>query len=589
MAVSYSSAGSGSGTESNGAQLALVCPATINSGDILIAHIVKLDTSTSPSTPAGWTLLYGPVDVGATSPTGRAWVFGKVADGTEDGATVNWGTTGGTAGRYGRIYRFLGRTAGNIENICRGFASSTSDSDPTAPAVTTHITGSLAVALVAQDDNNSIDAFTGETGGDWTEAVAEYTSTSIGAQGCMCQLQTATPTADPGTMSGGTYNTGNDKTSVIGFEIAPEQVRTETGYGKVGAAGYGVAVRVPAPQTYTKTGFGILDDWGNRPIVSEKTGYGNAGTAGYGADAFTDVNAGYGKVGAAGYGVAARTFSKTGYGKAGSFGAGADEVLSVETGYGKVGAAGYGADAFTAVETAAGTVGTAGYGVRERTIQKSGYGSAGTSGYGERALEHNRSGFGTVGADGYGSRTRDLSRTGYGAIGADGYGARNTELARSGYGTVGAAGFGAAATEHTRSGFGLIGVDGHGVRAGEHTRSGLGAVGADGYGARETERERTGFGVVGADGHGAAEYVTGGGTTYPKTGYGAVGADGYGAPATVFTKDGFALVGLVARGERVVLVSRSGFGVVGTNGYGTAEVPGQETIVPQRMLAGIGV
>lgn len=222
MSIAYLSAGAGNGTETNAAALNLACPATVNANDILVAHVVHLSTTTAPSTPAGWTLLHGPVNLGVATIAGRAWVFGKLAAGTEDGTNVNFGTAGGTAGRYGRIYSFSGYVSGTLAEVVLGFSDIPDDADPQMPTVTTTITGGLAVALVAQDDNNSVAAATGATGGTWTEPVAEYVNTAIGAQGCMAQLQVSTPTADPGTITGGAAATQNDQCSVIGFEIRPQ-------------------------------------------------------------------------------------------------------------------------------------------------------------------------------------------------------------------------------------------------------------------------------------------------------------------------------------------------------------------------------
>lgn len=228
MAVAYKSSGAGSGTETNGASLNLNCPASVSENDILIAHVIYLTNSYGPDTPDGWTRLYTESGLGAGlgtgTPTGRAYVYGKIAVGNEDGTTISFGTAGGTAGRYGRIYSFSGWVSGTLSDVVptASFADTPSETDPFPPDITTTVTGSLAVALVAQDDNNAIGSFTGESGGNWTEAVAEYVSTSIGAQGCMCQLQTAIPTDNPGKITGGTYNTNNDENSTIVFEIRPK-------------------------------------------------------------------------------------------------------------------------------------------------------------------------------------------------------------------------------------------------------------------------------------------------------------------------------------------------------------------------------
>jgi hypothetical protein len=224
MAIAFKSQGDGAGTESSGVSLDLACPATVDANDILIAHVIHLNITTAPSTPADWTLLYGPADLGTGTAVGRAWVFGKLAAGTEDGATIGFGTDGGTSGRYGRIYSFDGYVSGTLAEIvpASSFSDTPSEDDPPAPSVTTTVAGGLAVGLVAQDDNNNVSVWTGMSGGTWAIAVAQFTSTTIGAQGCMCQLEVATPTADPGTITGGTVATAADEGSSIGFAILPE-------------------------------------------------------------------------------------------------------------------------------------------------------------------------------------------------------------------------------------------------------------------------------------------------------------------------------------------------------------------------------
>jgi hypothetical protein len=228
MAIGYKSAGAGGGTETSGAQLALACPATVDANDILIAHVIWLDNTSEPTDPGGiWTRLYTTSGLGAAlgtgTPTGRAYVYGAIAAGTEDGATVNFGTTGGTAGRFGRIYSFSGYVSGTIAQIfpAASFVSNPSETQVDMPTVTTRVAGAMALALIATDDNNAMAPATGETGGDWTELVADFVSTTLGAAGCSCQIQGAIPTADPGTITGGTGTVSSDETSTIGFELRP--------------------------------------------------------------------------------------------------------------------------------------------------------------------------------------------------------------------------------------------------------------------------------------------------------------------------------------------------------------------------------
>lgn len=238
MAIAYKSAGAGGGTETSGAQLALACPAVVAANDILIAHVIWLDITSAPTDPSGWDLLYGPADLGTGTPVGRSWVYGRLADGTEDGTTINFGTAGGTAGRYGRIYSFDGYVSGTIDDVvpAASFSDIPSEDDPPGPTVTTTVAGALAIGLLAQDDNNTVGAWTGMSGGTWTRPVAQFTSTSLGAQGCMCAVNVATPTADPGTISGGGVTTVADEGSSIGFEIRPNVAPPKEGDGAVAVA-----------------------------------------------------------------------------------------------------------------------------------------------------------------------------------------------------------------------------------------------------------------------------------------------------------------------------------------------------------------
>lgn len=217
MAIAYSSAGSGVSTETSSAALSPACPATVNANDILIAHVFWEGTTTTPSTPEGWTLLAGPVLVTTVA---RHWVFGKIAAGTEDGETIAFGAPAVTTQRGARVYSFTGWESGSITDLAIGFSTTSHATDPQMPRVTTTVAGGLAVALVGQNDNNTMGSATGESGGDWTEAVAEYTANLT--PGLAMQLQTCTPTANPGTVSGGVTATTDDPCGVIGFEIRPK-------------------------------------------------------------------------------------------------------------------------------------------------------------------------------------------------------------------------------------------------------------------------------------------------------------------------------------------------------------------------------
>lgn len=231
--IAYKSAGAGTFTETSGANLSPVCPAVVAANDILIAHIVVLDATSALSTPSGWELLFGPSALGTGTPTGRAWAYGRIADGSEDGAAINFGSLASTVGRLGRIYSFSGYVSGTIDDVvpAASFSENASETDPVIQAVTTTVDGAIAVTLVSQDDDNPHNGLGVVTGGNWVEAVADYTDANVGAQGAKLQLQVGfTPSQAPGTINGGTVAGTDDEANTMCFEIRPSasEVALET-------------------------------------------------------------------------------------------------------------------------------------------------------------------------------------------------------------------------------------------------------------------------------------------------------------------------------------------------------------------------
>lgn len=218
--IAFKGSGAGAATETSGAACSPASPATVDAGDILIIHAYFEGTATAPSTPSGFTLLFGPSVIQTT--IGRHWIYGKVAAGNEDGAANALGSQAVTTMRSGICYSFSGRVSGDITNLVRGFAETTHATDPQMPTVGTTHPHSLAISCVVQNDNNALAAATGESGGDWVEAVAEFVSALT--PGLVLQLQTATITVPPGTISGGSVTATDDPSGVIGFEIRPEAI-----------------------------------------------------------------------------------------------------------------------------------------------------------------------------------------------------------------------------------------------------------------------------------------------------------------------------------------------------------------------------
>lgn len=127
---------------------------------------------------------------------------------------------------FGRVYEFSGVSTGTtlatvIENgsagaAVNGVGSTAAISDT---GVTTLGADRLAINLVAVNDDNLLDAFTGETGGDWTEPVAEFASS--GGTDAALGIQIAT-IASAGTINGGTDTmAAADGWGVVGFALLP--------------------------------------------------------------------------------------------------------------------------------------------------------------------------------------------------------------------------------------------------------------------------------------------------------------------------------------------------------------------------------
>lgn len=219
MAITNKDRGAGVSTETSGAALSPLCPATVDAGDILLAHVYFEGIVTAPSTPSGWDLITGPHVIETN--VARHWVFGRIADGSEDGAAVAFGNPAVTTMRAARIYSLGGRIAGTIQELTGDFSHTSHPLAPTMPTVTTPKTGAMAIAMVGMNDNNGFSNPTGETGGDWVFSTSAYTvALTPGFSIGMC---IAIPTSDPGTISGGGFNASNqDPCGVIGLYVSDD-------------------------------------------------------------------------------------------------------------------------------------------------------------------------------------------------------------------------------------------------------------------------------------------------------------------------------------------------------------------------------
>ncbi|MCJ7655360.1 MAG: hypothetical protein MUO97_08715, partial [Dehalococcoidia bacterium] len=205
--VKYIGAGTASGVTGNPTP---AYPAGLQANDLILLQVTVRDTSTTPTTPSGWTLLYGPDSTG----TGRQWIYYRFSSGGETGTITV--TIGGTTCKIARMYAFRNVALSSFTEG-GGFGSGSGATISAQTVATTDIRR-LAVSFVFVNDNNAVDSFAGETGGDWVEA-AEFNTTQ-GSDGAV-QLQTAIM-AGGGTISGGSYTmSAADPWGVRAFALIP--------------------------------------------------------------------------------------------------------------------------------------------------------------------------------------------------------------------------------------------------------------------------------------------------------------------------------------------------------------------------------
>lgn len=231
-APTFVQAGTGAIWQSGGAVTVSLAGVTV--GNCVFLHVLEDGTGATPLVPgsvtgsentiglAGITSLGGS-DVGSPK-AAENWLWIGFATATTVSADLSQAEGDDL---YMRWYEFSGvardgATLGaSIENggstFLNGVGTSTTIADT---GVTTNGADRLACQFVAVNDDNAVGDFTGETGGDWVEAVAEFLS-ATGTDGCI-QLQTAT-IASAGTINGGSFvMAASDPWGVIGLALIPE-------------------------------------------------------------------------------------------------------------------------------------------------------------------------------------------------------------------------------------------------------------------------------------------------------------------------------------------------------------------------------
>lgn len=204
-------AGNASAPGAGAQTLDIAYPSTVNANDILILHEYACagtgnDSITLSGLPGSFSEVNNYVK---TSGTGRfssrmSWLR---ASGSETGTVtigVTFGPGASPAVLAGRMYRFSGviATGTPYENANRTGVTSTTSTISQESITTVGSDRLCAHFLAIVNENISTSDFSGETGGNFAEALTEYGASP--GEDVTLQMQTATM-ASTGTISGGSF------------------------------------------------------------------------------------------------------------------------------------------------------------------------------------------------------------------------------------------------------------------------------------------------------------------------------------------------------------------------------------------------
>lgn len=232
----YVQAGTGYGSATLATTHSVARPAGVTAGNLLIIVIQATNTNGNADatvTTADWNAFPGNPYAGTNN---RAILYWKIAESGTDTAGGTVGVTGtggtGTDGLHARIFEFSaanGWAATPVESIASlSGTTATGDTVIDMPTVTPTGLNRLAVAIsIVNDDAGNPVSGTGESGGDWTQAVAEFES-NLGSGGTI-DIQTSDQSGG-GAISGGTvaYGATGDNWVSVAFALVPASVNVNT-------------------------------------------------------------------------------------------------------------------------------------------------------------------------------------------------------------------------------------------------------------------------------------------------------------------------------------------------------------------------
>lgn len=263
----------GNKAEATGSDVVLTYPAGIVANDVMVLRWATTGTTITLNTPAGWTVVSGPIDKGTTN---REYLLVRVANGTEAGNTLTLSASASSANkRFAQLAAYSGVDTGTPILASASFVETASGTTHAAPTVNiASVSGCWIVEFASDRGSPGSTSWTPPAG--YTPILDTQVGTAAGTLTTgMADSQAAvspSTTAGGGTWTG-TVSTANSILWTVALQ-PPATSGSPTGLtatpitssridldwnDTAGATGYdvernGVIIASPTASTYSDTG-----------------------------------------------------------------------------------------------------------------------------------------------------------------------------------------------------------------------------------------------------------------------------------------------------------------------------------------------
>ncbi len=248
---------------SGGRQANITLPATVSAGDLLVAMHYDIGNESIPATPSGWTLVNS---LTSGSNAGTLGIIAKIADGTENGASLSW--LPGTDNNYAAFSLTPDTTISSLGSVTGTDAESNSSS---ISLNATPSAGTLPLMLIYAGGSNGNINVTPD--GDFTERYLDQDGVELNATFYEVGDPTTTLTTNTGDTGRQTLVLGN-----LNLNFAVSVVVNVTGVSGLSAVG---TLSISGKSSTEVTGVGAAGQVSTLSI-SGKSSTGITGVAGTG-------------------------------------------------------------------------------------------------------------------------------------------------------------------------------------------------------------------------------------------------------------------------------------------------------------------